>query len=576
MKGYSLVLNTLLDSNDYLLQVYRFQREYQWGEEESGMLLEDLLEHINGQPGRPVKDREEYSLGLLTLVRDPRHPRNQQIVDGQSRVITICLILLAIQARLHDFAKEQDEEATKQLVTQISRQLWSEGNEMMDQMPQPRVLLKPRDAPFFNSILKDFNLLLVHKPPNDLETITQRNIWTNGQLLIKKLRALDKDSVITLVKVMQQKVQILVASASSYHTAVKVFRTSSGRGKNLEPSDMLKAYILTDSSEIDGDRVQKEWEDQCESEEDQKYFDDALVCISEGALLKRCGKSAEGETYILLYKFGRDQALTGASFWDAFLRPKLKTYFDITTNTTTTWSQHKHKDIALLLMYMRYTMRVQGEWVLVAMLILEQYSNKPADLAKVLKAFDSQVYYMFFISEGKEDRYKRCFRLYKALSARGADNAEQSVMELLLRAASVKTKVLLLRLNVAEQLQLRGDIFQIDPQLDLHKFDEYSIEHILPQTVKPGCQWASDFPDQGFRGEWTNKLGNLALLKGKRNSEAGNKDFKEKKRVYYKCPAVQYFPHTNELLEKESFRPGDLKYRHERLLELAIQIWNLS
>ncbi|GAA7200277.1 hypothetical protein HpCK2_04350 [Helicobacter pylori] len=60
---------------------------------------------------------------------------------------------------------------------------------------------------------------------------------------------------------------------------------------------------------------------------------------------------------------------------------------------------------------------------------------------------------------------------------------------------------------------------------DLH------VERILPQNPDPSSQWAKDFSEEE-RERYTHSLANLTLLGGKKNDEASNLDFKEKKKIY--------------------------------------------
>ncbi len=57
------------------------------------------------------------------------------------------------------------------------------------------------------------------------------------------------------------------------------------------------------------------------------------------------------------------------------------------------------------------------------------------------------------------------------------------------------------------------------------------VEHILPQNPDPSSQWAKDFSEEE-RELYTHSLANLTLLGGKRNTEASNFDFKDKKKIY--------------------------------------------
>ncbi|GAA8987256.1 hypothetical protein BTM261_12010 [Helicobacter pylori] len=57
------------------------------------------------------------------------------------------------------------------------------------------------------------------------------------------------------------------------------------------------------------------------------------------------------------------------------------------------------------------------------------------------------------------------------------------------------------------------------------------VEHILPQNPNLSSQWAKDFSEEE-RKLYTHSLANLTLLGGKRNNEASNLDFKDKKKIY--------------------------------------------
>lgn len=57
------------------------------------------------------------------------------------------------------------------------------------------------------------------------------------------------------------------------------------------------------------------------------------------------------------------------------------------------------------------------------------------------------------------------------------------------------------------------------------------VEHILPQQPGSSSQWVKDFSEEE-RGLYTHSLANLTLLGGKKNNQASNKDFKEKKEIY--------------------------------------------
>ncbi len=70
-----------------------------------------------------------------------------------------------------------------------------------------------------------------------------------------------------------------------------------------------------------------------------------------------------------------------------------------------------------------------------------------------------------------------------------------------------------------------------DPKPKRIEKNDFHVEHILPQNPDPSSQWVKDFSEEE-RGLYTHSLANLTLLGGKKNSQASNLDFKDKKKIY--------------------------------------------
>ncbi len=70
-----------------------------------------------------------------------------------------------------------------------------------------------------------------------------------------------------------------------------------------------------------------------------------------------------------------------------------------------------------------------------------------------------------------------------------------------------------------------------DPRPKRIQMKDFHIEHILPQKPNSSSQWVKDF-NKKERELYTHSLANLTLLGGKKNAQASNLDFKEKKEIY--------------------------------------------
>lgn len=75
------------------------------------------------------------------------------------------------------------------------------------------------------------------------------------------------------------------------------------------------------------------------------------------------------------------------------------------------------------------------------------------------------------------------------------------------------------------------------------------------------------------RSIWTNALGNLVLLSGRKNSKAQNYDFTKKKQVYFREKSTP-FRLTQELENIEKWDLQELSKRHNRLIGEVLRIYS--
>jgi len=109
-------------------------------------------------------------------------------------------------------------------------------------------------------------------------------------------------------------------------------------------------------------------------------------------------------------------------------------------------------------------------------------------------------------------------------------------------------------------------------------YDELiSIEHVLPQTVEEGSEWATLFSDEAQRTLWTHRLANLVFLTRRINTRASNWDFQKKKEEYFGSKdGASPFVLTQGVLQTDSWTVDHLKQRQERLIAALRTVWNLN
>ncbi len=108
---------------------------------------------------------------------------------------------------------------------------------------------------------------------------------------------------------------------------------------------------------------------------------------------------------------------------------------------------------------------------------------------------------------------------------------------------------------------------------------ETQVEHILPQKPKRGSQWNADF-DQEKREEWVNNIANLTLLKRKKNAEALNGDFDEKRKIYGgkdTSKVISCYDITKELYSNyRKWDENSLQKRYDFLYEIITPVLHIE
>jgi hypothetical protein len=110
-------------------------------------------------------------------------------------------------------------------------------------------------------------------------------------------------------------------------------------------------------------------------------------------------------------------------------------------------------------------------------------------------------------------------------------------------------------------------------------YDEFvvSIEHVLPQTVDAGSEWAELFPDDAERDRWTHRLANLVFLTRRINTRASNWTFVKKKTEYFNGKdGTSPFPLTQGVQDADVWGPDVLCGRQKKLVPRLCDIWQLS
>lgn len=136
------------------------------------------------------------------------------------------------------------------------------------------------------------------------------------------------------------------------------------------------------------------------------------------------------------------------------------------------------------------------------------------------------------------------------------------------RLTGIRRNYVILRLNAF--VSDGAAKFDLEPNI-------LTIEHVLPQTVRPGSEWEKLWPDAAVRGQWLNRIANLVPLTRKKNSEAQNYDFDKKKEIYFKGKnGTTTYPLTTQVLSEKTWTPEIVESRQKELMNKFIECWRLQ
>jgi hypothetical protein len=565
-----------LFSSRWWFRVPEYQRPYVWGPDEIGELLEDVTYAM-------TESREsEYFLGSLVFQSRKATPGNGQeypendILDGQQRMATL-LILFAV---LRDLATNPQAKTTCQAC------IYQEANPYTHIPERTRLVFAIRDKAqvFIDEYIKPEDgtargkdLVHLTKEADDLSV---RNM---AQAIIEIRKFIQSSSIHSpelLLEYLINNVLLIYVSTEELDDAFRLFTILNDRGIPLRNSDILKALNLGALDNRDEKvKYAKSWE-----EAENELGDDfdrflgyiRTILVKDKARLsllqefedkiydpKEKDKTTGQRKPTLLSK-GRDtfdlidrylshySTILGGEnykrFGNNFQFDNLVQIMRASLPATDWWPPvlrffDKFHDDRLLEFLTRLDNKFTVDWI-------GQYS--PTDrieaMNAVIKSIDNAVTVEDVFNSG-------CFQIDGVSFIRGVDGPVYGK-------------------RFANYLLLKLDYLYHNHYLRMN-VDRLTVEHILPQDPENGSKWLSDFSSEQ-RVEWTNKLGNLVLITGRKNSSLGRLPYDQKKERYFKNK-IDTCPNSLRVLQNyQTWTPIDLQENHTFVLKALREHYGLD
>jgi Protein of unknown function DUF262/Protein of unknown function (DUF1524) len=539
----------------YLFRIPSYQRPYAWTTEQTSELLDDITTACS-ESGE-VANASPYFLGSIVLIKEPQKPE-ADVVDGQQRLTTLTILLSV----LRDLAVVNIGAATHNYVCQT-------GDPIRGTSDVFRLTPRERDADFFRTTIQTEAATASLPDARQFRDARARMI-ENAAFLRGRLKDLSQDQRLRLTMYIAQRCYLVVVAASDQESAFRIFSVLNSRGLDLSPADVLKSEIIGALPTDKQDAYTAQWED-IEDELGRERFAELFGHIR---MIHR--KQKMQGTLIVEFREFVPTRKDPAKFIHDELSPYADAYEEITDQS---FESFAHADA--INRYLIHLSRLDNiDWQPPAIEVIARRRSDPDFILRFVSDLERLAYGLFLTRADPSERIRRYGRLLGSIQSgedlfsdksplQLEDSEKKAVRQTLDGDIYTVTRIRLPLLLRLDELLSGGSA--------IYNSSIISVEHVLPQNPPAGSRWLTGFPNEADREKWVHKLGNLVLLTRRKNSQAGNLDFSEKKMKYFSTKAgVANFALTSKVLAETVWTPETLKRRQSELIGAIEELWRLT
>ncbi|MCQ2756780.1 DUF262 domain-containing protein [Helicobacter pylori] len=521
IKGEACQLKGILATEfDSYYQIPIYQRPYQWTEENCKKLLDDLLSSYE------CYKESDYFCGSLVLIvintDSATNAKTYDVVDGQQRLSTF-ILLAKVLATLYNNEVLNDKTSRNFL----EKSLGDTDGEKRKRLTFNTIGLNAKDD--FQGALDFFDNLDASKGKNSKgnnPSKSKNNYLKNAICLRNYLEKKEIENINDFIGWLYFKVVFIKTTCSNISMALRIFSVLNARGLPLHAIDVFKVELLKKLAK----------------EKDQEEFVSRWNALRQKCLDNGFAMETLFSQYLIYF-----YAKTSREKMDK----SLNTQFDKLQKSPLEYldgvEDFYNAYVEVLEMPDRYAHLLSYKEdnylrVILCASLLHRYSQSEIEtLKKLLVKF----YYQHWVARTKQSQIEQtCCNMITALK-------EKKSMEHILSIARTNLALYSVMQHFKENLgdshvykkqptknpYLKPILILVeyfmsdDPRPKRIQTNDFHVEHILPQKPDLSSQWVKDFSEEE-RGLYTHSLANLTLLGGTRNTQASNKDFKEKKEIY--------------------------------------------
>ena len=559
MKGSEAKMTGFMEGADkrYVIPVY--QRKYDWKRENCSQLYEDLKKII-------FDKRESHFFGSIVSSVVPNGSKIEyHIIDGQQRLTTVTLLLLAIRNLIaQGKIIPQEERLDEQISQRFLISPWAKEED--------RIKLRPvkgdREA-----------LAKLFGDAEDYDRAS--NLTLNYQFFCDKI--LQKEVTVDDLYAAIGKLEIISITLDQSDNAQLIFESLNSTGLALTEGDKIRNYILMGlSAEEQNEFYENYWTkiEKCTANDVSGFVRDYLS-------IKQQMTPTISNVYPAFKKYAEENRLSAENLLKDLLR--YARFFERLWTCKSNLEEQrlddclyrmKRLEIVVTRPFLMEVFRlnqdgeITSDEVLNVFLITENYLFRrnicevPTNaLNKIFLNLNKEI----LRYDGSANDYVEKFiyaLLSKKESGRFPDDEE-------FMAALSSKQVYLMRGKYKAYLFERFENFGTVETKDVYTHldnNTYTIEHIMPQHLTPAWTEALGEDYAKIHATWLHRLANLTLTGY--NPHLSNNSFPERRDASeggYKASGLKM---NQKIAVKENWGLPELEERNEEMVALAAKIWS--
>lgn len=567
--------NTLrkLFGNGLYYRIPRFQRDYSWEEEQ----WEDLWLDIES-----LQDQQETSHYMGYLVLQSTDDKTFSVIDGQQRLTTCSIIILAVLKCLSDLVTANIEYDNNSKRMDQIRQTYIGYLDPVTLVSKSKLILNRNNDHYFQTYIVPLDNLPLRGFRSSEHLLRKAFEWFYNKisLYFKNYSSSERGMKLAeFVENITDKLFFTVITVSDELNAYKVFETLNARGVRLSSTDLLKNYLfsvldknqsisINDSlnvSSSDLNQIEKRWNSLVERLQSEKFPD---FLRTHWNSYHKIARQTE------LFKVIRKNITDRKDVFDLIRRmdADLDNYLALTSPDGSGWNEEDKKNSRILKMF---SVRQPFSLLLAAKRVLID-----KDFSTLLKAI-TIISFRFSTIGGYSPTELE--KIYNEIAVKLSSNEINCLNEIwpILSNAYIPdsrfytdfSEKVMPTSNTRTKKIVRYILCSIEKYVYKHDCDyhseEFNIEHILPQNAPDG--W------ENFNNEESEsllyRLGNMTLFDTNRNRDIGVKKYENKKDEYSKS----IFGITKRISESySSWSPENIASNQKWMASQAKTIWQVS